>query len=77
MSFGESKCAYLRIEKGKMKQTTQHLEMNVLKIQTSKERESYIYLDQDENVSYNGPVNQYIKDCEAGAGRTPSVRRRK
>ena len=49
MSFGESKSAYLRIERGKMKQTTQHLEMNGLKIQPIKDGESYKYLGKDEN----------------------------
>ena len=58
MSFGESKCAYLRIERGKMKETTQHLEMNGLKIQPIKDGESYKYLGQDENLSYDGPVNK-------------------
>ena len=41
-----------------MKQTTQHLEMNGLKIQPIKDGESYKYLGQDENLSYNGPVNK-------------------
>ena len=33
----------------------------------------------DSTIVENGSkkCNQYIKDCEAGAGRTPSVRRRK
>ena len=37
MTFGESKCAYLMIQRGKQKCTTEILEMNGTKIQPIKE----------------------------------------
>ena len=54
MKFGESKCAYLMIEREKQKCMTKILEKNRTKIQQIKEDITYKYLGFDENVSYNG-----------------------
>ena len=54
MKFGESKCTYLMMERGKQKCTTKILEINGTKIQLIKEDMTYKYLGVDENVSYNG-----------------------
>ena len=43
MKFGESKCAYLQIERGRIK---------------VKEGESYNYLGIDENISFDGTTNK-------------------
>ena len=58
MNFGESKCAYLKIERGKIVHTTEPLNINGLNIQPIKDGESYKYLGIDESISYNGPVNK-------------------
>ena len=58
MKFEESKCAYLMIERGKQKRTTEILEMNGTKIQPVKEDMTYKYLGVDENASYNGSLNK-------------------
>ena len=57
MKFGESKCAYLKIEKGLIKQSAQNLEINVC-IKPIKEGESYKYLGQDENLGYVASLNK-------------------
>ena len=51
MKFGQEKCAYIKIEKGK-NTTTSAIEINGLKIKPIQEGESYRYLGQDENVAY-------------------------
>ena len=58
MVFGESKCAYEIIERGKLKSSEETLVMNGLSIRPLKEGECYRYLGQDENLSYNGPINK-------------------
>ena len=58
MKFGESKCSYLMIERGKQKCTTEKLEMNGTKIQSIKKDVTYKYLGVDKNVSYNGSLNK-------------------
>ena len=50
MKFGESKCAYLKIEKGLIKQSAQNLEINNVCIKPIKEGESYKYLGQDKTL---------------------------
>ena len=57
-NFGQDKFAHLVIEKGQIKHTGQHLEMNGVKIQKVHEGECYKYLGQDENISYVGTVNK-------------------
>ena len=58
MKFEESKSAYLTIERGKQKYTTEILEINGTKIQPIKEDMTYKCLGVDENVSYNGSLNK-------------------
>ena len=57
MKFGESKCAYLKIE-GLIKQLAQNLEINNVCIKPIKEGELYKYLGQDENLGYIGSLNK-------------------
>ena len=58
MKFGESKCAYLKTEKGLIKQSVQNLEINNFCIKPIKEGESYKYLGQNENLGYVGTLNK-------------------
>ena len=63
MKFWESQCAYLQIERGRIKVNSE----NNLNIQQVKEGESYKYLGIDENISFDGTTNmervltQYFK----------------
>ena len=57
MKFGQEKCVYIKIEKGK-NTTTSAIEINGLKIKPIQEGESYRYLGQDENVAYEGKINK-------------------
>ena len=57
MKFGQDKCAYIKIEKGKSTATLA-IEINGLKIKPILEGESYGYLGQDENVAYDGTINK-------------------
>ena len=58
MQFGESKCAYLQIQKGKNVTSNQPLVMNGLSLKPIEEGDCYGYLGQDENISYVGEVNK-------------------
>ena len=58
MDFGQDKCAYITIAKGKLLPTTKELKMNGLTIKPIEEGESYRYLGRDENISYGGQVNK-------------------
>ena len=58
MKFGESKCTYLKIEKGLIKQSAQNLEIDNVCIKPIKEGESYKYLGQDENLGYVASLNK-------------------
>jgi hypothetical protein len=58
MSFGEDKCAYLQIEKGKLITSQDPIVINQLTIQPIAEGDCYRYLGIDENISYNGPINK-------------------
>ena len=51
MKFGQDKCAYIKIQKGK-NTTTTPIEINGLTIKPIQEGESYRYLGQDENIAY-------------------------
>ena len=50
MKFGQDKCAYIKIEKGK-NTTTAPIEINSLTNKPIREGESYGYLRQDENIA--------------------------
>ena len=58
MQFGEDKCAYLQIEKGKAMKNFKPISMNGLTIKPIEEGDNYKYLGIDENISYNGPINK-------------------
>ena len=58
MQFGEGKCAYLQIEKGKAMKNLKPISMNSLNIKPIEEGDNYKYLGIDENISYNGPINK-------------------
>ena len=58
MKFGEGKCAYAVIKRGKLVNTETILTMNGLNIKPIKPGENYTYLGQDESVQYNGPLNK-------------------
>ena len=63
MKFGQDKCAYIKIEKGK-NTTTTPIEINGLTIKPIQEGESYRYLGQDENIAYEGTVNKEMVSKE-------------
>ena len=58
MKFGESKCAYMVIERGKIIEQFEPIVMNDITIEPLKTDECYKYLGQDENISYVGPINK-------------------
>ena len=58
MQFGEDKCAYLQIEKGKVMQNLKPISINGLTIKPIEEGDNCKYLGIDENISYNGPINK-------------------
>ena len=58
MIFGEAKCAYICIVRGKKKCLGSSIQINGLTIQELKEGEQYKYLGQDESVGYHGPLNK-------------------
>ena len=58
MIFGEAKCAYICIVRGKKKCLESSIQINGLTIQELKEGEQYKYLGQDESVGYHGPLNK-------------------
>ena len=53
MIFGEAKCAYICIVRGKKKCLGSSIQINGLTIQELKEGEQYKYLGQDESVGYS------------------------
>ena len=58
MNFGEEKCAYMRIEKGKMVDNSNPIVMNDLNIKPILSGDNYRYLGIDENIAYSDPINQ-------------------
>ena len=57
MKFGQDKCAYIKIEKGK-NTTTTPIEINGLTIKPIQEGERYRYLGRYENIAYEGTINK-------------------
>ena len=57
MKFGQDKCAYIKIEKGK-NTTTAPIEINDLTTKPIREGKSYGYLGQDENIAQEGTINK-------------------
>ena len=58
MKFGESKCAYRQIERGRIKVNSGNVNINNLNIQQVNKGESYKYLGIDENISFDGTTNK-------------------
>ena len=58
LKFGEDKCAYALIIRGKRKSGNGPIEINGSKVRELKDEEEYKYLGQDESVGYNGPLNK-------------------
>ena len=58
MQFGEDKCAYLQIEKGKVMRNLKPISINGLTIKPIEEGDNYKYLGIDQNISCNGPINR-------------------
>ena len=58
MKFGQSKCSYMVVGRGKITATTEPITINIVTINPMKEGDSYKYLEQDENLGYAGPVNK-------------------
>ena len=58
MKFGEDKCTYVLIIRGKWKSGNGPIEINGLKVRKLKDEEEYKYLGQDESVGYNGPLKK-------------------
>ena len=68
MRFGETKCAYQIIEKGKLVHQVEPILMNGLTIEPIKNGEAYKYLGQEENLGYVGPANK--ERVEKGVSQT-------
>ena len=58
MKFGESRCAYRQIERGRIKVNSGNININNLNIQQVNKGESYKYLGIDENISFDGTTNK-------------------
>ena len=58
MTFGQTKCAYIYIERGKRKSLGRNIEINGLSVRELKDREQYTYLGQDESVGFDGPFKK-------------------
>ena len=68
MQFGEGKCVYLQIEKGKIMQNIKPISINGLTIKPIEEGDNHKYLGIHENISYNGPNKQrgsYQRMCKS------------
>ena len=58
MTFGEDKCAYICIDRGKRKSLGKSIEINGVTMKELQEDEPYRYLGQDETVGYDGKLNK-------------------
>ena len=58
MVYGESKCAFLAIDKGKIVESHDVIVMNGVAIKPLKAGDSYKDLGQDENIECVGPLNK-------------------
>ena len=60
MKFGEEKCAYMQIEKGKMVDNSNPIVMNDLTIKPILSGDNYCYLGIDKNIVYSAPINKIL-----------------
>ena len=58
MVFGESKCAFLANDKGKIVESHVMIVMNRVTMKPLKDGDSYKFLGQDENSGYVEPLNK-------------------
>ena len=58
MTFGQTKCTYIYIERGKRKSLGSNIEINGLSVRELEDGEQYTYLGQDESVGFDGPLNK-------------------
>ena len=58
MVFGESKCAFLANDKGKIAESHVMIVMNRVTMKPLKDGDSYKFLGQDENSGYVEPLNK-------------------
>ena len=58
MKFGVDKCAFVQIEKGKLIQIPEPLIINDLIIKPLPTGNTYTYLEIEENIAYDGPMNK-------------------
>ena len=58
MKFGEDKCAFINIEKGKQKLIGHPIQINGVKIQELAKEKTYKYLGLDESTSYDTELNK-------------------
>ena len=70
MTFGQTKCAYIYIERGKRKSLVSNIEIKGLSVRELKDGEQYTYLGQDESVGFDGSLNKKksIKDVSRKYG---------
>lgn len=59
MTFGDDKCAYQKIQNGKLLQCTNNLKINHLSIKLMKDGRTYKYLGIGENINYVGPISKH------------------
>jgi hypothetical protein len=57
MEFGQAKCAYAVVKRGKVVRSNEKLEINGLALSPLSENEGYKYLGLDETLAYDGPLN--------------------
>ena len=58
MNFGKEKCTYMRIEKGKMLDSSNPTVVNDLIIKPILSGDNYRYLGICENIAYSGPIDK-------------------
>ena len=58
LKFGEDKCAYICIKRGKKSTEGETININGLNVRELKEDEPYRYLGLDENIGYDGNLNK-------------------
>ena len=66
LKFGEDKCAYICIKRGKKSTEGETININGLNVRELKEDEPYSYLGLDENIGYDGNLNKerIVKECK-------------
>ena len=65
VKFGEDKCTYLQIERGKIAQNEESIFSNQLTIKPVEEGDCFRYLGVGKNIEFVGPINKdrILKAC--------------